>query len=87
MLILAGLASVKHAGAFKLAATCFGTDKQLNETVAVTLAQLVGTLPGRADHETTAVLKQALPLLRDRKLKAAVQKTLSAGASKAAQAQ
>lgn len=76
MLVLAGLAEVKDAGSFKLAATCFGSSKRLNEAAANTLAQLVDTLPGQPDAGTAAALKQALSLIKDKKLKQAVEKAL-----------
>jgi len=72
MLVLAGLAGVKSAEAFKLAATCLGDNKKLNEAAANTLAQLAGTLPAKPDAEAAAALKQIQPLVKDKKLKAAV---------------
>ena len=76
MLVLAGLSGVKSAEAFKLAATCVGENKKLNEAAANTLAQLCGTLPGKADAEAAAALKQIQPLVKDKKLKAAVEAAL-----------
>jgi HEAT repeat protein len=76
MLVLAGLAGVKSAEAFKLAATCVGENKKLNEAAANTLAQLCGTLPGKADAEAAAALKKIQPLVKDKKLKAAVEGAL-----------
>lgn len=76
MLVLAGLAGVKSAEAFKLAATCVGENKKLNEAAANTLAQLCGLLPGKADAEAAAALKKIQPLVKDKKLKAAVEGAL-----------
>lgn len=76
MLVLAGLASVKTPEAFKLAATCLGDNKKLNEAAANTLAQLAGTLPAKPDAEAAAALKQIQPLVKDKKLKAAVDSAL-----------
>ena len=76
MLVLAGLAGVKSAEAFKLAAGCLGDNKKLNEATANTLAQLCGALPGKADAEAAAALKQIQPLVKDKKLKAAVEGAL-----------
>jgi hypothetical protein len=76
MLVLAGLAGVKSADAFKLAATCLGENKKLNEAAANTLAQLAGTLSDKHDAEAAAALKQIQPLVKDKKLKAAVEAAL-----------
>lgn len=82
MLVLAGLASVKTAEAFKLAATCLGDNKRVNEAAANTLAQLAGTLPAKPDAEAAAALKQIQPLVKDKKLKAAVDGALKKVANK-----
>ena len=76
MLVLAGLARIKNAAAFKLAATCLGTDRRLNDATAIALAQLVSTLPGKPDAAAVAALKQILPLLKNKKLKQAVEQAL-----------
>ncbi len=76
MLVLAGLSGVKTAEAFKLAATCLGDNKKLNEAAANTLAQLAGTLPDKHDAEAAAALKKVQPLVKDKKLKAAVDAAL-----------
>jgi HEAT repeat protein len=76
MLVLAGLAGVKSADAFKLAATCLGENKKLNEAAANTLAQLAGTLSDKHDAEAAAALKMVQPLVKDKKLKAAVEAAL-----------
>ena len=84
MLMLAGLARVKNAAAFKLAATCLGTDRRLNDATAIALAQLVSTLPGKPDAAAAAALKQSLPLLKNKKLKQAVEQALPRLATAAA---
>ncbi|MCX7009515.1 MAG: hypothetical protein NTY53_20100, partial [Kiritimatiellaeota bacterium] len=76
MLVLAGLAGVQSAVEFKLAASCVGENKKLNEAAANTLAQLCGLLPGKADVEAAAALKKIQPLVKDKKLKAAVEAAL-----------
>jgi HEAT repeat protein len=76
MLVLAGLAGVKSADAFKLAATCLGENKKLNEAAANTLAQLAGMLSDKHDAEAAVALKQIQPLVKDKKLKAAVEAAL-----------